>query len=176
MAPSYRRPKRGTRDKLNAAVEAEGDEAVFKHIAAGKTMNEVGAVFGLDRDTIYKWIHEGGEEREAAWKAAKRRSADALAEEGMKILDEAEEVTNSAQATVARSRAEYRKWLAGVRNRDDYGPAAGPAVTLNLGIGELHLDALRQRGAMALGEGSEVLEAEVVDEREEGEDVVELLL
>lgn len=148
--PAPRRPHRGSLMKLHAAVEAEGEGAVFRLIAEGKTMRQVGAAFGISADSIYKWIHEGGENRRQAWADAKRRSADSLVDEGLQILDDGADITNSAQATIARSRAEYRKWLASIRNREDYGDQAG--VQVNLSIGELHLRALQAKGRSPLPE------------------------
>lgn len=143
-------------------IEAEGGDAVvFQEIAAGKTIREVMAARGYERDQWYCWIQAGGEARRAAWEQAKLASADALVEQAGEILDQAAEVTNSARATIAKERAAYRRWLASCRDQEAYGDRAGGAQVV-LNIGQLHLDALRRCGSMSLRPKAPPLDAEII--------------
>ena len=67
---------------------------------------------------------------------------------------------SNAEVSAATSRANFRRWLATVRNREEYGQNAG--VNVNLTINQLHLDALRKVGHMPVPD--EIPEAEVVDQ------------
>jgi hypothetical protein len=130
-----RRKTRGTTARLDEAGEA----AIFDRIAEGEPLGKIAASYGLCRDSVYNWIKAGGPAREERWNEAKVRSADALAEQAGDVLDEAVSVTTSAEASIARARSDYRRWLAQVRSaeyRDQ------PTVAV-FNLGQLHLDALR---------------------------------
>lgn len=150
---------------LNRRIQAAGgDHVVMEMIADGRTMNEIAAEFDSNRRMIYRWLH-ADEEREKAWNLARRAAAHALVEDGMDILDALarRQLANgmpvapeSAEVQLAKARAQYRKWLASVRDRDSYGSDQGPAVNVNISAGELHLDALRRKGSA----GAQIQEAE----------------
>ncbi len=90
-----------------------------------------------------------GEDREAGWQAAKRQSADALVDEGLEILDAPADGISSADVQLRRYRANHRRWMAGVRNREEYGDQP-PQVNVGLSIGDLSLEALKSGGSMDL--------------------------
>ena len=92
-------------------------------------------------------------------------AADALVDDGLEILDEPAMGITSAEVQLRRGRADYRKWLASVRNRTDYGDH-GTDVNVNIDIGQLHLDALRHAGSAVVLERREPerIEAEVVED------------
>lgn len=154
-------PGRPKLQKLEQHIEQlGGDDVVFDMIAAGEPMRKVaenlrgfleGAPEFPSRPYIYRWIHHGGEERERAWEEAKEIAAHCHVEDSGEILDDAQHVTTSAEASMAKARAEHRKWLAGVFNREDYGEKK-EEVGVNVSIGALHLDALRSSGRMSLPE------------------------
>ena len=125
---------------------AGGDSVVFARIAAGETVGAIMASYDRDRDQFYVWIRAGGEERRQVWEDAKKASADALVETGLEIIDDTSAGESTARVQLARARAEYRRWLASCRNRDEYGERAGPTVQVS--IQQLHLDALRKLGSM----------------------------
>jgi len=50
--------------------------------------------------------------------------------------------------SLAKSRAEYRRWLAGRLNAEAYGEDKQALLNVNLNVGDLHLDALRRVGHM----------------------------
>lgn len=132
--------------RLAKHIEANGgEEWVFNFVAEGLSMKKVAERIGASsRGMLYLWIDMDRDRRRRLLQEARERSADAHAEDGLEILDglEAEMAVTSAEVQRANSRANYRKWLAGVRNREAYGePKAG--VDVNVNIGSLHLDALR---------------------------------
>lgn len=51
----------------------------------------------------------------------------------------------------ARERMKFRTWLAGKRDPEVFGEQQA-AVQVNLNIGQLHLNALRNRGSVALAQ------------------------
>ena len=60
-----------------------------------------------------------------------------------------------------RNRAEYRKWLATVRNREEYGEGQS-GVSVSVDLGALHMEALLAAGGFAsLKREPELLRAEV---------------
>ena len=141
--------------KLERDVEAAGgDEAVFARIEAGERVGAIMRSYGLSRGMFYRWVKVGGDARRARYQEARRYSADALAEDGREILDrlakaaKTRDVSN-AEVSLANSRANYRKYLASVYDREQYGER--PGVQVNIGIRDLHLDALRTLGGAAVG-------------------------
>jgi hypothetical protein len=156
------------RPKLTAfskhVEENGGDEWVFGYVAEGLSMKKVAAKVGASsRGLLYSWIDAGGEARKKALKVARAISAHSIAEDAGEILDElADSLTpvTSADVSLASSRAKYRQWMAGMRNRDEYGDQSG--VQINVSVGDMHLDALRRNGAAQIP----VIEAEVIEEEE----------
>lgn len=84
-------------------------EDICNRIASGQMLGTICGKPGMPcRRTIYRWLEEN-EEFAKNFRIARRISADALVEQGLDILDEAEPST----ASLANFRANYRKWLAG---------------------------------------------------------------
>lgn len=149
-------------------VEAHGgDDWVFSFVEEGHSMRKVAELTGCSsRGMLYNWIKNGGEARRAKLNAARKISAHCHAEDAGEVLDDLaqEGVISSADVSLASSRARYKQWLAGMRNREEYGEKAG--VEINLSVGDLHLDALRRNSAgvvAPLPPSAPVLEAEVVE-------------
>ena len=139
-----------------------GEDAFLERVADGETIKSIVADFGVSRGLFYSWVKSGGEAREEKFRAARILSADAMVDDGLEILDALQDLTmlSNAEVSAATSRANYRRWLATVRNREEYGEKAG--VNVNLTINQLHLDALRKVGHMPVA--GDLPEAEVVDE------------
>ena len=59
----------------------------------------------------------------------------------MEILDDLEgrPGLSNAEVSAATARANYRRWLASIRNRHEYGEKREVGVNVNMSIGELHL-------------------------------------
>lgn len=125
-------------------AEQGGDDVIFDRVAAADAIKDIMADYGRDRTFFYRWL-KNGEGRKEAYEAAKKLSAHALVEDGMDLLDNGLAYT-PADVSRLQHRANYRKWLAGVRSRDEYGDAPQGKIDINLQIGQLHLDALRQAG------------------------------
>lgn len=73
---------------------------------------------------------------------ARAVAAHALAEQGMDILDDSDEDRDAIAKNKARS--DYRKWLASVWNRPQYGQEA-QQVQVNVNLPMLHIEAMRKR-------------------------------
>ena len=128
------------------SLDQAGEAVVFEHIAAAETVGKIAESFGVSRASFYGWVRQGGDERRAAFEDARRQSADAHAENAVKILDEASS-DSTAEVTLARARSDVRKWLATSFNRAQYGdPGVSVKVNNAVSIGQLHLDALRTHG------------------------------
>lgn len=141
-------PGRPVLRRLEKQIANEGgDEFLLAQVASGLSIDKIMRPFNLCRTMFYQWVHNGGPEREAAWAQAKVESADALVEDGLNLLDDLADTVDptSAQVSLAGHRANYRKWLAATRNRAVYGEDKS-GVSVNLNIGQLHLDALRVAG------------------------------
>jgi len=155
------------REKLHAYArhveENGGDDWVFSFVEEGHPMKTVAELTGCSsRGLLYSWIKHGGDERKNRLRAARKVSAHSLAEDAGEVLEELAKKTllTSADVSLGSSRARYKQWLAGMRNRDEYGDKSG--VEVNISVGELHLDALRRNSAelTSLVPGTEVEEAE----------------
>lgn len=147
--------------------EAGGDDYIFSLIVEGMTIEDIGEILGVSRQMVYDWRDRGGEERKKQWSKAMRMKADWHAEQSSKALGDIPPLT-AAEARWRSDWASEHKWHAMILNREKYGEQK-PQADVNISIGALHLDALRQRGSMALpGETREpeVIEAEVLDTAE----------
>ncbi len=137
--------KTGAYDKLDEL----GEEAIFSRVAAAETMKEIAESVGVDRVTLWRWIRRGGDARMTQYRAAQVQAADIFAEEAVRILDEAINCENSHQATIAKARSDARKWLAERMNREVWGESKA-GINVQIGVAELHLDALRKHGSVSL--------------------------
>ncbi len=160
-----------SRPKLSAfcsRIEREGGHhLILDRIANGETMKSIGASYRVSRGLIYDWIKRGGEERRKGFELARKASADSHAEDGLAILDDlgGRPGLSNAEVSAATARANYRRWLASVRNRHEYGEKREAGVNVNMSIGELHLAALiASQPALEDAEGTseEIQEAEVM--------------
>lgn len=144
-----------------------GEDSVFERVADGEPMRAIAESLGISRPMLYLWIKRGGEEREEKYDMAREISADALVEDGLEILDAPLDFDDhSGEPTLRKSRAAYRQWLAAKRNRKRFGDEQA-GVQINVGIAELHLDALRKHGTpKRLAEAPETLIAENEDEED----------
>ncbi len=143
--------------------ELGGDDWVFDQIASGVPMRVIAEPLGCDRAQIYRWrdLEPHREERRRRWKEARVQSSDAYLEDGEEILTDlasANVTPLASEVTLAVARAKYKSEMAKIFN-PDYG-SNGPTVNVN--VGTLHLDALRQLG----GHPKKALPAETIPEAE----------
>lgn len=100
--------------------EMGGDDVILDLIAAAVPLREMGKRFDCSPAMFYRWRDKGGAERKEAWKQARAIAGHMVMEEGMEILDDGKPVT-AADAALLKSRAEYRKHLASLWNREELG-------------------------------------------------------
>jgi transposase-like protein len=150
---------------LAERIEADGgDLVIFDRIGSGEAVKRIAEDYGVGYETLRRWINKS-DERRKAYEQAKRDSADALVEEAGEILDNAP--TDSApQVTKAVKRADHKRWLAGKRDREQYGDDKGAQVNVNLDLGALHLDALRAAGRMPEPEEIPTADVEILTDGE----------
>lgn len=134
-----------------------GLNPILDRVANGETIRSIAVDVGCSRSMLTEWLHNDAERR-ALYLRARATSADALAESALDIADASSETGTSK----ARLQVETRQWLAGVYDREQYGQQK-PGVTVN--IGQLHLDALRQRQAEKVAAPSvQVIDTKVLTE------------
>jgi len=116
---------------------------------------EIGSIsIGL----FYRWLHSdktGG--RWQRWQDNKKIIGSSLVEEGLEIVDDADD--GSVQA--ARLKAEQRRWMAERYNRSEFGK---PDATVNVvSIGSDFLSALKQVEEESSRPEEIVIEAEIIE-------------
>ena len=130
---------------------------IAERVVAGESIKTIAHGLGVSVQMVYKFIHLTPE-HEAGFREARKQGADTLVEQGQDLIDEAD-LEFPAAVQKATSQANFRKWRAGVDNRDQYGPPQQGLVQINLG--DAFLGALRDLGGPvpALPEGgSELIE------------------
>lgn len=166
------------RPKLRAAIAAiesiGGEDAVFERIAAGETFVGIARELGIGQYTIYSWLNRspGREERRAKYAEAQKHAADAHVDIGLDVVEKSLHADSNVEVQAARNIAGYRQWMAEKMNRAKYGKET---AQLNLNIGSLHLDALRELG----GEASQLIEdteVELLPSGDGEDDEIEQLL
>jgi len=139
-------------------IEDKGGEAyVLECIMDGHPTAAVAAVCDISRGMLYEWLHKDNERWER-YQEARRIGAHVLAEQALEIVDDA----TSETIAVDRERARIRQWLAERANPRDFGKEAG--VQVNLSIGDLHLQAVKQAALPSPRDNIEDAEYEVLPE------------
>ncbi|WP_028491436.1 hypothetical protein [Thioalkalivibrio sp. ALE19] len=124
----------------HATIRKAGGEAyVFGQVAEGRTLKAIAEDLGISRQILSTWCNRP--QRRDALTRARQEAAGALMDEALAITDNAEEDATALQKV--KQQADLRKWLAGRLSPQQWGDT-GPGVQVN--IGQLHLDALRQVG------------------------------
>ena len=99
----------------------------------------------LEGGTLSSWVN-GNADYRMKITAARALGATNLVEEGMEILDDADESREAVAK--AKARADYRQWLASKWNRPQYGQDQAQ-VNVQVNMGSLLLDSLRRRQVTA---------------------------
>lgn len=154
----------------HVALDAR-EEEVFDRLAAGEYVTAICEDVlttpyeeaGKDEPNsyhFYTWL-DAAKGRRDRFERVRRSAADAVAEESVRLLDEAREegVNSTAEATLARSQSSARQWWASKLNRERFGDGNRPGVDVNLHIGQLHLEALLEAGHCHRSEKHGELEA-----------------
>lgn len=152
-----------TKARDAAVAEAGGVEVLYGYVEAGLSMTQIADRIGLDvpaekaRWTIRDLLRRDSER----YDAAKEASAEAhMQMAGAVYGDEAP--TSTADAKWRNDRSGWHRWMAELRS----GLREKGSVNVNVDIGQLHLDALRQLGSMPTREDPETVEADYVIEGE----------
>ena len=120
-----------------------GISYIAEQVLAGEPIKKIAHGLGTSVQTVYKFIHLTPE-HEASFREARRQAADGLVEEGQQLIDEADELV-PASVQKAREQANFRKWRAGVDNKEHYGPPQ-QAAQVQINLGDAFLGALRDLG------------------------------
>jgi transposase-like protein len=147
-------------------METRGDE-FFERVAGGETVKSLLPEFGISRQQMMRWVHDHKHpKRLESYQEARRIASSAWVDDAREIVDSAD-ASSSASILKAKLQSDFRRWHAGVTNRQEYGTQQDVGVQVN--IGSLHLDALKARGGPPalpkplLSLPSEIVEAEVVE-------------
>jgi hypothetical protein len=127
---------------LNKIKQLGGWSVILERVASGEFISTIAKDVGCSRSFLSTLLHEDAE-LTAALQLAKEEAAAAMAEEGMRLLDDSP--AERDHIAKARAQAEYRKWLASVYDRKTFGEPTQQAAQVQISIGQLHLDALRAR-------------------------------
>jgi hypothetical protein len=126
-------------------------DVVYEWVVTGRKVSELAIEMGKrcglklsvndGGGVLSAWVNkqEGGREMLAQ---ARADAAHILAEEALEIVDDVDE--EKSAIAKAKLRADQRQWLAAKWNRQAYGETA-PQVAVQFDIGQLHIDAMRQR-------------------------------
>lgn len=126
---------------LFAKIEQLGGiEFVCAHIAEGMTIGRLAEFLECSRPLLSFWINQTEERKEAVLRA-RRLKAEKLAEDALEIADNVDETTIGG-VNKARLQVETRKWMASKLDPEGYGEQKQAQV--NISIGDLHLQALKQ--------------------------------
>ena len=139
----------------------EGDDSmshldyVVEWVESGKTLRDLVRQLGKEAGIVdmlpamlTNYLRREWPEAPRRLQEARRHGAHLLVEEAVDISDDT--VESAAEAAQARNRMSSRHWMAERYNRDELGGSKAPAVQVNLGVGDLHLAALRARAFTSL--------------------------
>ena len=136
--PLLRALKLTLAEAASAAGFPTAEEYFFARVANGERITAICKDLKVSRDLLYDWIRND-DRRQVALREARKVSADALADQALDIVDNA----NPETIGVAREQARYRQWLAQSFHRELYAPNAPGSPGLTINVGTLHLEALR---------------------------------
>lgn len=127
--------------RLLAEIEKSGGwDHVLERMESGETVASIARTFGVSRGFFSRILHRDAE-RSALATAARLKATEAWGDE---VKDIADNVAESRDAIAkAKLQIDSRLSLAAVFNPDRFGKRADTSIQVN--IGQLHLDALRQR-------------------------------
>ena len=133
-----------------------GWAAVLEKRAAGATWGVLAAEIGCSRTFFRFMMNNGSEKLKEAIALANQEYAESLAEQSLEIVDGEMETREDIER--AKLRAAHRRWLAGVYDRERFGPPKEATIVAPLSIGAMHIQALIQASRPALpqadGDGS----------------------
>lgn len=123
------------------------EDIVLGQVAAGLTLRaiakDISAAAGLyiSPETLTLWINRTPELK-TKLAAARKAGAPSMVEHAAELLEEVD--TDRDAIAKAKAIAEQRNWMASKYDRQTFGNDAAQ-VNVQLSLGDMHLDALRQR-------------------------------
>lgn len=157
--------------KTNRLVDAlemlGGEELVFPLVAEGNTLAAVLRIIQrehpdelgeLSRQVLSTWCNRP--QRKQAYIEARREGAAAFAESSVELTDRATPDT----AYLAKLQSDNRRWYAGKLDHEAWGDKTAAGVQVN--IGQMHLDAVKQLGQATVEDQSTpqgFIEGEIVE-------------
>lgn len=120
-------------------IEEQAFAYALHEIRDGKSVKSLGEQVGVSRPLVRDWLMST-DERKRMVVLARESSGESHAEDGLAILDECDD---PRLAGLASSRANYRKWLASVRDRSTFGTQVVQQVG-PISFGDIHLQVMRQ--------------------------------
>ena len=142
-------------------AEDDLEDEIFEAIADGIPIGKMCEMFGISsRKMFYDW-KKNSPKLEEKFQAARKFSAEAHAEMAGEVLDKVGEskLLTSPEVALAMGKVKYRQWLAGVRDKEQYGTQDKANIQIN--IGDLHMAALQSPGARPQIAGAVSLEPEI---------------
>lgn len=139
---------------MRAEIEAKAKAAklepldyVLGRLEGGEMVYEIADDFGASSNMLRQWCYQQPEGR-AKWQAAMTERSHELVEQGVKIARDLKgtEVTKE-EIQLAKLETDQLNLIAKAHNRPVYGET-GPQVNVQVNMGQLHLDALRQTRVM----------------------------
>lgn len=159
---------------IHKKIPRFGEDEIFQWLEDGKYLRDLAKKLKCSHGDVYKWLAEGelGQDgktaRQRRWNDAKKVRATTMLETAGKLLEEANPET-SAEANLIKTRVNHLQYMASKLSPDEFGDRP-PQQNINLDVGSLHLDALRQYGKLTPADWEEPValpkEAELIEESE----------
>lgn len=134
-----------TRTQLAKIKRNGGVDTLFDLVSSGKTLAEVGRLWGVSRQLLSNVAN--ADTNKDAYARARRESAAALAEQSLEIADQVEEDPNALGK--AKLQVDTRRWMAARMDPETWAERQQPQVAIQ--INSLHMDSLRQLRAPVEG-------------------------
>jgi terminase small subunit-like protein len=128
-------------------AEQGGWDRILERLASGETVADIARTLvrpdgqAISRAFLSRLLHADAA-RSAAVLQARSEGSDAMVDEGLHLVDTAEQERDAIQK--AKVRAELRLKVAGLVNRERWGESR-QAVNVQIMTGDVHLGALRHR-------------------------------
>ena len=138
------------RQMLADIEKSGGFQNILERVCSGDSLTGIAKSFGVSRKLLVNTLYKDPEQKKLLQDARKERG-DALAEQALEIIDSVEESPNAI--TKAREQANLRRWLASCDNPEVYGQKQS---TINISVGDLHIDALRNAKPLDNAKSTEI--------------------
>ena len=140
------------RQMLADIEKSGGFQNILDRISSGENMTTIARGFGVSRNLLVNTLYKDPKQK-ALLQGARKVRGHALAEQALDIIDNVEESPNAISK--AREQANLRKWMAGCDNPESYGQKQS---MINISVGDLHIDALRNAKALSNVKATEITE------------------